>query len=708
MRFSLRLKLAAIALLLLAIPFTGFRFSELIQSELLESRKETLLFSAQAVASALGGRTGLFDRELFHSLNPTRDLYVFHLTNPIRLNGKTDDWEPQLNEAREYGEDNLLRSKNPYNYSSFHFRHLTGVRMEYLYALFVVTDDYLVYRRPNSLRVDQSDHLRIAMEDRSGTLHQYYVTPKQEGWVNGFLMENDKQPPVPKQVEKAIQGMWQKTTEGYIIELRMPLTMIGQKLAFALADVDDPAQPDIECLVGTAQVDSGENLGWLLSPSETISSILASLSRPQARILVVDSNRRVRANSGSLEIDQYEKTAGQTGTSPSLLSRLLRPVSRFFTQPFSSPKPEINNQPTTLDLSGITEALQGTSSVSSYTPEEPGVEIMAAITPLREGDDVVGAVVVEQTTNSILALQNKVIEESIGLTILVSVLGGLGLLIYATRLSFRIRQLGTQAAGAISENGQINTTIAASSVNDELGDLSRILTSMLRQLELQIDYREKMADNLEHEIRTPLAGISASLKNLKNELGHQSKDILDYLDWALEDVGRLESLLTTIRDATSLQDALERDEKEDFDITTAIHMWLLHGWLEAFPGVDFQFYPPDQPLMLHGDPARIRQMLDKLIENAIEFHFPDTPITISLKPHKASCELTICNIGPVIPPEQRQQIFGSMVSLRKEKSKVPHLGLGLYIVRTIVEHHRGTIQVHDLPDNSGTCFMVTI
>jgi len=99
MRISLRLKLALISLLLLAIPYTGMRLSSIVQTSLLESRKEALMFSARAVSSALSGRPGLFDRELFHALDQSRDLYLYKLTSPMRLNGKVDDWFPHLENA---------------------------------------------------------------------------------------------------------------------------------------------------------------------------------------------------------------------------------------------------------------------------------------------------------------------------------------------------------------------------------------------------------------------------------------------------------------------------------------------------------------------------------------------------------------------------------------------------------------------------------
>ncbi len=710
MRISLRLKLALVSLLLLFIPLTGFRFSELIKQNLLESRRETMLFSARAVASTLSGRPGLLDRELFHSVNAGRDLYLYQLSNPMRINGKTDDWQPQLEEADEFGKEHLLFSSEPYKYQSLHYRHLTGVRGDYLYAIFLVTDDKVIYQQSSSLRLDLSDHLEIGIEDQRGKLRKYLLTAIQPGWVNASLMSESLDEKIPTRVEPKIQGMWVESSGGYTIELRMPKAMVGPKLAFAIADVDDPVDRTTMTLIGTAATEEREELGWLLSPSGAIEEILKSLDRPHSRVMIVDSNRRVRASFGNLaETNDIEDTNTSVLTTlSSQVYRLLAPLYRFFTRSFATDFSQPAAQPSTLDIKGVKEALLGTSSVTSYAINDGQIEIMAAITPLKEKDSIIGAVVVEQTTNSILALQNKMIEESLTLTILVFSFGGIGLIIFASRLSSRIRRLGSQAASAISETGQIRTTILPITARDEIGDLSRTLTTMLNQLKIQTEYREKMADNLEHEMRTPLAGISASLKNMAKEMDNPPKHLTEYLNWALEDVARLEALLTAVRDATNLQQALEHDFKEDFLLDTAIDMWLTHSWHQAFPEAEFVFQKPVAPVTLHGDPARIRQMLDKLVENAISFHDPATPIKISLAENNDRITLTIANQGPTIPAELQNQIFNSMVSYRHQKGFGPHLGLGLYIVRTIVEHHQGTVSVHSTKDDKGTVFTVTL
>ena len=715
MRLSLRLKLTLVSLLLLVIPFIGFRFSITLKKNLLESRKETLMFSAKAVASALVGRPDLFDHELFHSLKQGRDLYLFHLSNPMRLNGKVDDWVPELNEVEEFNDNHLLFTDPSYEYDSFHFSPIIGQRGAYLYALFMVTDDKVVYRQKRSLRLDQSDHLQIAFEDKNGQLQRYFITTIVPGWVNGFLMSNDLDDMIPIKNETRIQGVWATTQDGYHIEMRIPMSLIGRKLAFAICDVDDPKSRNIKYIIGTANTEKKEVFGWLLSPSSTIVEILKTISRPHSRIRVIDQNRRVRASYGSLEAEKLEEQTEPDTNSfgikkiISRLKRLLTPIYSLFTEPLPADFTLPSSQLAALDIQGIQEGLAGTSSITNYSTADGQVEIMAAITPLIENNSIMGAVIVEQTTNSILAITNLLIEKSISFSILIFIFANMGLLLFASRISSRIRRLSDQAARAISKNGRIIDTIQPVPGHDEIGDLSNTLSSMLNQMKNQSEYKEKMADNLEHEMRTPLAGVSASLKNIAHELINPPKRINDYLNWALKDVQRLEKLLAAIRDATSLRDALDRDFREDFDLAEALSLWLDLAWRSAFTNVIFTFDKPAEKHLIHGDPDRIRQAIDKLIENGVSFHKPDTPIELHLSQKGSYVRLEVINQGPPISKHKQGQIFNSMVSMRSVKGGRAHLGLGLYVVRTIIEHHGGSVSAVSLKDGrKGAVFSIIL
>ena len=699
MRISLRLKLTLISLLLFLIPLIGFRFSAMLKADLLASRKDALMFTAKAVATSLGNRPDLFARELFHSKDQHRDLYLFQLSNSIRLNGKADDWQPELSHSEQFGAEHLLSSRGKYDPSSLRFNHLLGQRGKYLYGLFRVEDDTIVYRNKNSLYPSKADHIQIGIQDSSGAISRYILATDKPGWVNGFLMNPNPEQRIPKANEPRIQGVWSETETGYIVEMRMPLTMVGKRLSFAVADVDDDSSRVIENLIGTANPGQKGELGWLLAPSRQIESLLAKLDLPHSRIRVVDDNRRVRARYGKLQ---------EENRAESFSHRLLAPVYQLFTEAFTDDFKDAN-QAKTLNIKGIEEGLQGHANISHYQLAGVNVEVMAAITPLLNEGKVVGAVVVEQTTNSILALKNRIIEESITFTILSFVVIGLGLLLFASRISSRIRRLRNQAGSAIRKDGRIVPTIKGINAKDEIGDLSRTLSSMLKQLQEQNEYRETMADNLEHEMRTPLAGVSASLKNMQQELQAAPEHVQKYMLWAIADVQRMELLLTTIRDATNLEQALKHDYMEKFDLAKGLDLWLELGWQTQYPDVRFVLQLPDEEAIIEGDPDRLRQMIEKIIDNAVSFHYPDTPITLSLEKRDGHLRLSITNFGPEIETKHQGQIFNSMVSLRSKKKSSPHLGLGLYVVRTITHHHSGTVQVENLKgEQSGVRFIITL
>lgn len=705
MRFSLRLKLALLSLLLLLFPLLGMRLNNTLKNNLIISQQETLSLTAQAVSAALTDRNDLFDREQFHGLNQDRDLYLFQLSNTIRLDGRLDDWRPELAEAEEFAGEHLISSEGNYVFQSLNFRHLAGKQDKFLYALFDVQDDHVVYRSKNSLRLDRSDHLQIVIEDNQGR-RKYLMTAHEQGWVNAFLM-----PDVPIKFpvsEQRIQGVWNQTDRGYILEIRIPLELLGNKLAFTVADVDDVESRDIKALIGTSNLQEDKAPGLLLTTSTPIEEILKSLDRPYARIRIVDRNQRVRAQVGSLRTREVPKE--QNDKLSSRINELMRPLYRVFINPFLTEFKDQASQPTELDLQGIREGLAGKHSVTSYLMEDGQVEVMAAITPLYEQEQVIGAVVVEQTTNSILSLSNRLIEETISLSVIAFLFGGCILLLFAFRISARIRRLRNQAASAITPDGRILNTINRNSASDEIGDLGRTLDSMLSQLQQQIEHREQMADNLEHEMRTPLAGIAASVKNLRQEQldTNPSDRIMEYIEWVERDVQRMEELLTSIREATTLKNALLLDSMELLDLGRAVSVWLEHGWRPAFSEVDIHYQAPEHEVLVNGDPVRLRQALEKLVENAVSFHTPGTAIELRLEEHEGNISLLVINQGPIIEPEMQQQIFHSMISSRAVKDKLPHLGLGLYIVRTVLDHHDGRVSVQNLSEGTGVIFTITL
>jgi two-component system sensor histidine kinase ChvG len=105
------------------------------------------------------------------------------------------------------------------------------------------------------------------------------------------------------------------------------------------------------------------------------------------------------------------------------------------------------------------------------------------------------------------------------------------------------------------------------------------------------------------------------------------------------------------------------------------------------------------------------QMLDKLIDNAVDFSPSGATITIRLRLESHGVELEVDNPGPPIPPDTLGRLFESLWQSRAggaDSDSRPHFGLGLYIVRLIAEFHGGSASAASLPDDTGARFTVRL
>jgi len=146
------------------------------------------------------------------------------------------------------------------------------------------------------------------------------------------------------------------------------------------------------------------------------------------------------------------------------------------------------------------------------------------------------------------------------------------------------------------------------------------------------------------------------------------------------------------------EEALKQSDQETFDLEKAVSTQVAHVYNRIYPGVVFDLSVPKEQLPVHGDPNRICQLLDKLIENAIDFKTPNTPIVIRLAKSDYNAVMSVVNEGPLLEENMEKQIFNLMVSGRKRRGASPHMGLGLYVVRVIAEFHQGRVQAANRSD----------
>ena len=116
---------------------------------------------------------------------------------------------------------------------------------------------------------------------------------------------------------------------------------------------------------------------------------------------------------------------------------------------------------------------------------------------------------------------------------------------------------------------------------------------------------------------------------------------------------------------------------------------------------------PDESCVRNVAPDLIVQMMDKLVNNAVDFSTSGRPVEIGLTVSGNRWMIHVINYGSTLPEQMSSQIFNSMVSMRNKKDgREPHLGLGLYLVRLIAEFHGGQVFARNLVNEPGVEFIV--
>ena len=361
---------------------------------------------------------------------------------------------------------------------------------------------------------------------------------------------------------------------------------------------------------------------------------------------------------------------------------------------------------TELEGKAIEAAFNGAAGTQWRMTKDQGAIVLSAAQPIWVGDRVAGAVIAEETTNEILTLRNQALERLFNVASAVLLLGSLTLLIFATRLSKRIRSLRDQAEQALDSKGRIKALVAGSKASDEIGDLSRSFSELLHRLADYNGYLEQLASRVSHEFRTPIAVVRSSLDNLRQQT--LSDEATLYVNRAQQGIERLSVILNRMGEATKLEQSLQTAEPEHFDLNEVLQ-GCAEGYRSVHPNIQFDLRLPMGPTLIQGAPDLIAQMLDKLVGNAVDFQRAGSVIEISLDVCPTSTAITVSNEGPALPMEMQDQLFDSMVSLRPQQGgDEAHLGLGLYIVRLIAEFHQGHARLENRRDGKGVNAVITL
>lgn len=243
---------------------------------------------------------------------------------------------------------------------------------------------------------------------------------------------------------------------------------------------------------------------------------------------------------------------------------------------------------------------------------------------------------------------------------------------------------------------------------DEIGDLSIALRQMTGDLWRRMEAVESFAADVAHEIKNPLTSLRSAVETAARITDPVALRRLTAI--ILDDVDRLDRLITDISQASRLDAQLARATPEPVDLgALAEALASVHEATRdaADPSLSVVIDRASGPPTVLGLEDRLAQVLRNLIANAISFSPAGGTITLSARKVGGMVEMTVEDEGPGLPEGKAEAIFDRFYTERPAAEKFgTHSGLGLSISRQIIEAHGGRLFATNRRDRSGARFTI--
>jgi signal transduction histidine kinase len=280
------------------------------------------------------------------------------------------------------------------------------------------------------------------------------------------------------------------------------------------------------------------------------------------------------------------------------------------------------------------------------------------------------------------------------------ILGGLGSIMMGRSTLQRIETINQTSREIMS--GDLSRRIPSRGTGDDFDTLADNLNAMLDQIESLMESVRRVSDNIAHDLRTPLARLRNRLEELRldTDAGGPQHAVLEQ---ALEEA---DALLNTFNALLSIARIESQDDASHFtpvDMGALIRdVMELYEPLAEDKGLHFMA-DVRTPLIFHGDRDLLFQALANLLDNAIKYTPPAGLIQLTLEQDGDAVCLRLCDSGPGIPEDQREQVFQRFFRLEQSRT-TPGNGLGMSLVQAVMHRHRLDLQLQD--HHPGLCVRI--
>lgn len=360
-----------------------------------------------------------------------------------------------------------------------------------------------------------------------------------------------------------------------------------------------------------------------------------------------------------------------------------------------------NTGPASLDTispSDIKIALSGKGSAKMIRGLSNTLPVVISSTfPVMEHRDVKAIVRILKPANHVLAVVYRIrykIIVTFLITIIVMII--LNLIILQTILK-PIRHLTIQ-----SENKRCNEIdIKPLPGQDEISRLSQSFAALTKNFKNEINLNRYFVEDMVHELKNPLSAIRASAETAC--IADKKEDLNKFMSMISDDVSRMESLLSGVKELSMINTSKAEKKPDPVNITELTAKYI--NYLKNQTDITFSINFCDNPFYIDIHENRYIQIIDNLLRNAISFSPAKSIVKISLDRMSNWCLLKIQDQGCGISEIHIKKIFNRFYSNRPCKNAGHHTGIGLALVKSIVDSVNGIIEVESI-ENEGTSFTV--
>ena len=673
-------KLLIISLLIFVIPIGGYEYLKQTR-DWVKVHQEDALVEHLNILSERIAKLPEFEQHVVQTL-PDKLFYAHTLPLPIRLDGYLNDWSDYRDQT-QYFPTSSPTSNRPVEV-------LAGLHDDFLYLSFYVLDSEVVYVGERSQ--GGYDHIMLRLQTKEGRILHYPLATESPGWLasSAELLDPRTQTMSPFPL---IRGEWQEHAQGYQIEVKIPLTEFNARFAFEVNNFAENASKPVWQIRFPDSKKTLE-LANIIGRSRGLEQQLLQLLSPGQHGWITDRYGNIIAYSAQKAIEPSAQTSSQrTDWSDEIVSLL-----KWVFDITQAQGPAIGHSSSLLLEPNTQTVLEGKAISGWRLNHHHASGVLSAGHPIFQSHQVVAGLFIQESAAGLMTFQYMALARIIGLSLVIFLIIVIALLLFSYWLVFRIRRLKEQISATVDQNGKVIAPLSLPPGRDELGELGYQFSEMTEKLQAYHQYLEKLGQQINHELRTPIAVVSSSLDNLQTF--PLTPEAQKYCKRALEGNRRLSKILAKLSEASRLQQALAVKSEIDIDLSAILHS-LFEAYQESYPEYHFVTDIQHHSANIQGDSDSIAQLVDKLVENAVEFSKPGGEIVVRLVESDRYFIVDVENHGVLLPPGPHSRLFDSMVSLRNKPGHSPHLGLGLYIARMIVEAHHGQIKAENLEDQSG-------